>query len=197
MSSAALTTRYTPEEYLALERKAEHKSEYLNGFITAMSGTSYEHGLIGANLIGEIRSQLKDGPCDVVTSDVRVLVSETGLYTYPDVTVVCGRPLFLDKVFDTLLNPTVLIEILSPSTEAYDRGDKFAHYRHVESLREYVLVSQDKMRLERYTKQGEDWLMTASQGPEAFLELQSIGCKVALAEIYRKVVFSEPPAATI
>ena len=133
MSSAALSNRYTPEEYLALERKAERKSEYLNGFITGMSGASFEHGLLAANLIREIGMQLKDGPCDVLTSDVRVLVNSTGLYTYPDVTVVCGRPLFLDKVFDTILNPAVVIEVLSPSTETYDRGDKFAHYRRVES----------------------------------------------------------------
>ena len=195
MSSAALSNRYTPEEYLTLERKAERKSEYLNGFITAMAGTSYEHCMLVANLSGEIRSQLKDGPCDVLTSELRVLVNSTGLYTYPDVTVVCGRPLFLDKVFDTILNPSVVIEVLSPSTETYDRGDKFAHYRRVESLREYVLVSQDKMRVERFTRQGEDWPRTTSDRPEEFLELPSIGCKVSLSEIYRRVVFSEPPSA--
>lgn len=195
MSSAALSNRYTPEEYLALERKAKHKSEYFNGFITAMAGTSYEHCLLVANLSREIGLQLKEGPCDVLTSELRVLVSETCLYTYPDVIVVCGRPLLLDKIFDTVLNPTVLIEVLSPSTESYDRGDKFAHYRRLESLRDYVLVSQDKMLVERYTRQGEDWLLTVSEKPEAFLELKSIGCKVPLAEIYRKVVFPEPPAA--
>jgi len=144
MSSAVLSNRYTPEEYLALERKAERKSEYFNGFITAMAGTSFEHCLLVANLSRELGIQLKDGPCEVVTSELRLLVSSTGLYTYPDVTIICGRPLFLDKVFDTILNPSVVIEVLSPSTEAYDRGDKFAHYRRVESLREYVLVSQEK-----------------------------------------------------
>ena len=192
--SSALSARYTPEEYLTRERDAERKSEYLNGFITAMAGTSYVHSIIVSNLSGEIREQLKNGPCDIVTSDLRLLVNATGLYTYPDVTVICGRPIFLDEKFDTLVNPTVVIEILSPSTEAYDRGAKFAHYRQVESLREYVLVSQNRMLVERFTKQGEDWLLTASEGLEGVLELKSVGCKVMLKEIYRKVVFSEPPS---
>lgn len=196
MSSAAASTRFTPEEYLALERKAVHKSEYLKGFITAMSRASYEHCSLGANLIREIGFQLKDGPCDVLTSDIRVLVNETGLYTYPDVAVVCGRPLFADKEFDTLMNPTVVIEILSTSTEAYDRGSKFGHYRRVESLCEYVLVSQDRMLVERFTKQADNWLLTASDALESFLELKSIGCKILLSEIYRRVVFSEPPGTT-
>lgn len=194
--SSALSARYSPEDYLAQERDAERKSEYLNGFITAMAGTSFEHGLLEANLIREIGMQLKDGPCDVVTSNVRVLVNSTGLYTYPDVTIVCGRPNFLDQKFDTLVNPTVVIEILSPSTEAYDRGAKFAHYRRIESLREYVLVSQSHMLVERFTKQGDDWLLTASEGPDGVLELKSVGCKVLLSEIYRKVVFSESPSTT-
>ena len=194
--SSALSTRYTPEDYLARERGADRKSEYLNGFITAMAGASFEHGLLEANLIREIGTQLKDGPCDVVTSNVRVLVNATGLYTYPDATIICGRPNFVDQKFDTLVNPTVVIEILSPSTEAYDRGAKFAHYRQIESLREYVLVSQNRMLVERFTKQGEDWLLTASEGPEAVLELKSVGCKILLSEIYRKVVFSEPSATT-
>ena len=194
--SSALPARYSPEDYLAQERDAEQKSEYLNGFITAMAGTSFEHGLLEANLIREIGMQLKDGPCDVVTSNVRVLVNSTGLYTYPDVTIVCGRPNFLDQKFDTLVNPTVVIEILSPSTEAYERGAKFAHYRRIESLREYVLVSQSHMLVERFTKQGDDWLLTASEGPDGVLELKSVGCKVLLSEIYRKVVFSESPSTT-
>ena len=196
MASAALTTRYSPEEYLALERKADFKSEYLNGFITAMSGTSREHNLIAGNLLSHLNSQLRDRECEAYMSDIRVLVDSTGLYTYPDVVVVCGEPQFLDKEVDTLLNPTVLVEVLSPSTESYDRGAKFAHYRRIESLRDYVLVSQDQMLVEHFTKQSGGWLMTPLERPEELLELKSVGCKVPLAEIYRKVVFPAPPATT-
>ena len=187
MASAALKTRCTAEQYLTLECKADFKSEYFDGFITAMAGASPEQNLIAVNLSGEIRSQLKNRPCRVFASDMRVLISRTGLYTYPDVLVVCGELLFQDDKRDTLLNPTMIVEVLSPSTESYDRGDKFAHYRRLPTLREYVLVAQDKARVERFTRQGDDWLLTDLIDMNSTLRLASIGCELPLSEIYAKV----------
>lgn len=193
MASAALKKRYTPEEYLALERKSDFKSEYFDGFITSMAGTSREHSLIAGNLGGELRAQLKGRPCETYISDVRVLVSRTGLYTYPDVIVVCGDRQFEDQVVDTLLNPTLIIEVLSPTTESYDRGKKSGHYRRLESLKEYVLVAQDEVRVERYSRQGELWQITDLTNIEETLDLSSIDCHVPLREIYDRIVFPPSP----
>jgi Uma2 family endonuclease len=196
MASAAPTTRYTAEQYLSLERKAEFKSEYYNGFITAMSGASREHNLIAVNVAGELRSQLRNRPCEVYGSDMRILVSQTGLYTYPDAVVVCGEPRFQDDEVDTLLNPTLIVEVLSPSTESYDRGAKFAHYRRLASLQEYVLVAQDEVRVERYTRKGDEWLLTEFTRPDDSLRLASIDCEFPLSEIYAKVALTGKPATT-
>jgi Uma2 family endonuclease len=185
--SAALITRYTPEQYLALERKADYKSEYFNGFITAMAGASREHNLIASNLNRMLGNQLANRRCEVYVSDLRVHVSSTGLYTYPDVVVVCGEPHFEDDEVDTLLNPTMIVEVLSASTESYDRGKKFGHYRQLRSLQEYVLVAQDQVLVERYRRQGEEWLLTEFRELDHTLELTSIGCEVPLREIYAKV----------
>src|SRR5215475_2138813 len=136
--------RYTPEEYLALERQARCKSGYYAGEILPMAGASRWHNLIVANIVGELSLQLKGRFCTTYPSDMRVKVSATGLYTYPDVTVICGEPRFEDNQQDTLLNPTLIVEVLSESTEAYDRGGKFAHYRKLPSLMEYVLITQTK-----------------------------------------------------
>ena len=156
-----------------------------------MSGASREHNLIAGNILRETGSQLKDRPCEVYVSDmVRVGVNPTGLYTYPDVVAVCGEPDFEDSELDTLLNPTLIVEVLSPSTEAYDRGEKFAHYRRLVSLREYVLVSQDRVCVERYVRQGDGWLLTELSRLEDNLRLTSIDCDVALSEIYAKIQFS-------
>ena len=154
---------------------------------------SFEHNKIVGNLVGELRSALRHRPCDVTPSDQRVAVPVTGLYTYPDVTVVCGAPLFEDDTRDTLLNPTVLIEVLSPSTEAYDRGKKFRNYRSIATFREYVLVAQDMVSVERYTR-GDDgvWSLHDSGAGER-LVLASIGCEIAVDEIYLKV-FPAPEA---
>ena len=189
MASAAVIPRITPRQYLALERKADFKSEYHDGFIIAMAGTSREHSLIAGNLHGDIWSQLKKRPCEVHVNDLRVRVSPTGLYTYPDVVAVCGEAEFEDDEVDTLLNPTMIAEVLSPSTESYDRGDKFAHYRQLSSLREYVLIAQDKVLVEHYTRQGNDWLLTELRGLDDTLQLASIQCEVSLREIYAKVKF--------
>ncbi len=195
MSSAAIKRRFTPQEYLALERKSETRSEYYNGEIFAMAGASREHNLISVNLLMDIGNQLYDRPCEVYTSDMRVHIEATGLYTYPDVTVVCGEPRFQDSEVDTLLNPMVIVEVLSQSTEAYDRGVKFRHYRRIGSLREFVLISQDRMMVERYTRQGNDWVLSELTDPDQVLKLDSIGCQIPLGRIYAKVTFPEAGAS--
>jgi Uma2 family endonuclease len=184
------TSHVTPEEYLALERGSELRHEYVDGQMVAMTGGSRNHALIVTNLGGELRQQLKGRACEVYTSDLRVQVSATGLYTYPDVVVVCGEPRFEDPHLDTLLNPTVIIEVLSPTTEPYDRGRKFEQYRTLESLREYLLVSQDHPLVEQFLRQEADaWLFTEVSGLDQTVSLPSIECQVALAEIYHKVTF--------
>ena len=160
VETAAAQALFTPEEYLARERKALNKSEYRDGRIYAMPGASRAHNLITANTLVEIHPQLRDRTCEVYPSDMRVKVSSTGTYTYPDVVVVCDEPRFEDGHFDTLLNPTVLIEVLSPSTAAYDRGEKFRRYQYLDSLCEYILISQDRIRVEHYLRQEDGWGLT-------------------------------------
>jgi Uma2 family endonuclease len=192
MASAPIQKSYlTAEEYLVLERQAEIKSEYIDGEMVAMSGGTSEHSLVTANLMGELRQQLKQRPCRVYSGDLRVRIPGTGDYVYPDVTVVCGEPLFEDGQRDILLNPTLIAEVLSPSTESYDRGRKFELYQTLDSLKEYVLVAQDKPRIEHYLRQdGHVWLYTDVSGLEISVSFASIGCQVPLAEIYDKVAFS-------
>lgn len=189
MATAAVTKRYTPEEYIALERKAGYKSEYCDGYIIAMSGASRDHIRIAGNFYRKISDQLEDGPCEAFVNDMRVRVTPTGLYTYPDVVVVCGEVQFLDDEVDTLLNPTLIVEVLSPSTEDYDRGGKFSHYRTLPSLKEYVLIAQDEAMVERRVKKGKRWVSTTYLGIEATLVLESIGCTVPLRQIYKRVRF--------
>jgi Uma2 family endonuclease len=189
MASAARIPRFTPEQYLALERTADFKSEYCNGFIVATAGASREHNTIALNLAGEIRAQLKGRPCEIYISDMRVRVSLTGLYSYPDVVAVCGEARFLDDKSDTLLNPTMIAEVLSTSTESDDRGNKFVHSRCLASLREYVLISQDKVLVERFTRQGDSWLMSVFDSLDNTLSLASVGCEIPLREIYANVEF--------
>jgi Uma2 family endonuclease len=180
--------RLTPEQYLVLERQAECKSEYFDGEIFAMAGGSREHNLIVGNVIRELGTQLKGRPCETYPSDMRVKVTETGLYTYPDVVVVCGEPQFEDEQGDTLLNPTLIIEVLSPTTEAYVRGDKSAHYRQLASLQEYVLIAQDRVRVERYARQPDgQWLLLETTRLGDTVQLASIDCHLTLAEAYDRV----------
>ena len=181
----------TAAEYLALERKAMIKSEYLGGQMYAMSGASRAHNLICLNIGGELRTQLKKRACEVYTNDMRVKVGAAGLYTYPDVLVVCDEPRFEDASVDTLLNPTALFEVLSPSTEAYDRGAKFGYYRQLDSMQEYTLVSQDFMRVEHYLRHNEQWILTEFGSLDDVVQLTSINCELPLREIYAKVEF--PP----
>jgi Uma2 family endonuclease len=186
--SSPLKNRMSPEEYLSRERAAEYKSEYFAGEVFAMVGASEEHNLIVTNLIVELGSQLKKRPCKVYPSDMRVKVSPTGLYTYPDVVVVCREARFEDKHSDTLLNPTLLVEVLSESTEGYDRGRKFEHYRKVESLLEYLLVSQSSYKIEQYVRQPENrWLFSEISDLQGVLQLPSVQCSLPLAEVYDKV----------
>ncbi|QTA93322.1 Uma2 family endonuclease [Desulfonema magnum] len=174
-------------EYIEQERTAEIKSEYYQGEIFAMAGASRKHNLIVANVIGELRYQLKNKPCRTYPSDMRLKTEATGLYTYPDVMVVCGDEKFTDERQDTLLNPDVIIEVLSDSTESYDRGRKFQNYRKVGSLKEYVMISQHCRKIERFHKnEKQQWVLTESdkENPSVFLE--SIGCELELSEIYDK-----------
>ena len=185
---AQRTPHLSPEEYLAVERLSEFRSEYLEGEMFAMAGGSRRHNLIVTNIVRELSTQLRRRACEVYSNDQRVHIPATGLYTYPDIVVVCGEPRFEDESFDTLLNPKLLIEVLSPTSEAYDRGKKFEHYRTIDSLSEYVLVAQDEPRVEQYLRQEDGrWLFTAAAGLEASLALPSIQCELSLAEVYEKV----------
>lgn len=177
----------TEKEYLKQERSSEIKHEYYQGEIFAMTGASRKHNLIVANLIGELRAQLKNTPCRVYASDMRLKIEETGLFTYPDVMVVCGEERFSDERQDTLLNPEVIVEVLSDSTEGYDRGKKFEHCRKLASLREYVLVSQNSEKMERFLKNESGyWVLTESDDENPRLRLESIPCELHHAEVYEK-----------
>jgi len=175
----------TPDQYLEIERKAEFKSEYFQGEMFAISGARFAHIQIVANVIRQLGNQLEGQPCQPLSNDMRVCVKPAGLYTYPDMVVVCGEPKFLDNTFDTLLNPTVIIEVLSESTEAYDRDKKFELYRSLESLAEYVMISSLRVRSERYTRQPDGtWNYSSKTNLEDTLELKSIDCQLSLADLY-------------
>ena len=183
-------TYLTPEEYLAFEREAEVKHEYYAGEIFAFAGASRQHNLIVANVIRELGNEVKGRPCEVYPSDMRVRVSPTGLYTYPDVTVVCGEARFDDEHSDTLLNPTVIVEVLSPSTAGYDRGEKFEHYRKLESLQAYLVIAQDRVHVEHHMRQPDNqWLLSETDSVDDGIELPSIACRLLVADIYEKVEF--------
>jgi Uma2 family endonuclease len=188
----------TPEEYLAFERSADEKHEYFNGELFTMAGASFRHTTINANIIVGLKKQLRQCGCTIHANDLRVKTEST-LYSYPDIVIVCGKPEFLDNVFDTLLNPVVIMEILSDSTKEYDRTRKFDHYRTIPSLREYVLVEQDMVRVERYSRienphvppERTLWAFQAMTTIEESLTLQSADCTVPLLEIYEDIEFEE------
>lgn len=194
MSTSAVK-RYTVEEYLALERASETKHEYFDGEIFDMAGASRAHNRIAANLVQQLSNALDDSPCEVYPSDMRVKLP-TGLYTYPDVSIVCSEPQFEGDRQDVLLNPMVIVEVLSPSTEAYDRGRKFRNYQTIESLREYVLVSQDRMQVEHFARRpgSDQWLLTTVDDPTGTITLPAIDCALSMAEIYAKVESIEADA---
>lgn len=182
--------RYTPAEYLELERAAEVKSEYLNGEIFLMSGASRRHNLIAANILRLVATHLLGSPCETYINDMRVQVSAAGLYTYPDVVVVCDKPVFEDQHFDTLQNPTLIVEVLSPSTEAYDRGRKFEYYRKLASLREYLVVSQDAPHVDRFVVDDLGrWTLFDASGLDAALDVSTIDCSLRLADVYDRIEF--------
>jgi Uma2 family endonuclease len=190
MSSVA-ARRLTPEEYLEQERKAELKHEYRDGEIVAMSGASRWHGRIVNNLGGELRQRLRNSPCHVYSNDLRLAARPARLYTYPDVIVTCGEEQYIDGHFDTLLNPVVIFEVLSESTKAYDRGKKFQSYRTLESLQDYVLVAQDKMHVEHWSRQPDnEWTKAEFHSLEDVLAFSSIKVELPVAEIYLKIDLS-------
>ena len=178
----------TPEEYLAFERSSDDRHEYLGGEICAMGGVSPEHALIVTNVASELRLRTKGGPCRVYSTDLRLRVSPAGLFTYPDVVVICGPSQFADDQRDTVTNPTLLVEVLSDSTQGYDRGEKFEHYRSLESFREYLLVAQGRPHVERYLRrEGDGWILEETNRLEDVVKLDSIGAELPLAEIYDRV----------
>jgi Uma2 family endonuclease len=180
--------RLTPDEYLAIERAAETKSEYWDGEMFAMSGASRKHGLAGFAIATELGVQLRGRPCEAFIADMRVRMPKRRAYVYPDVVVACDEPQFEDDQLDTLLNPTLVIEILSPSTANFDRGHKFQHYRTIASLQEYVLVHQDAVRVEHYRRQSDfSWVLREFSQLDDTLELPSIGCQLRLEAIYEKL----------
>ena len=188
MSALPKTDYWTAEEYLAMEREAKYKSEYFNGQIVAMAGASRRHNLITGNVFAEFHAQFKKRSCEAYTSDMRVKVSQTGLYTYPDVVAVCDRARFDDTQKDTLVNPTVIVEVLSKSSNGYDPWTKFAHYRKLESLQEYLLISQIKYHVEHYVRQpNKQWLLSEYESQSDTIELPSINCHLAMSDIYDKI----------
>jgi Uma2 family endonuclease len=191
MASALPQKRLSPQEYLAIERDCETRHQYYRGEMFAMSGASREHNLLATSLSAELYNALRGKPCEVYSSDMRVKVPTTGLYTYPDVVVTCEKPRFEDDHFDTLLNPQVVIEVLSDSTESYDRGRKFEQYREIESFRDYLLVSQKRPHIEHYTRQEDGWLLTEARDLSGSISIASIGCTLKLADVYAKIEFPE------
>ncbi|NJL27175.1 MAG: Uma2 family endonuclease [Thermoanaerobaculia bacterium] len=174
----------TPEDYLSAEREADFKSEYVGSEVLAMAGASFVHNVVAANAVGALWSRLRGGPCRVVPSDMRIKVGNQ--YLYSDVAVVCGEPRFLDERTDALLNPTVIIEVLSESTKNYDRGEKFMRYRQLDSLQEYVLVDPTEPHVEHFRRESGRWVLVETSVIEDRIALTSIGCDLPLAEIYER-----------
>jgi Uma2 family endonuclease len=184
--------KLTPQEYLAIERAAEFKSEFFDGEMFAMAVISKDHSRVTVNLTGGFHAAIRGKDCDLFSSDLRVKVSANGLYTYPDLTIVCGPVDVEDEQADVLLNPTLIIEVLSPGTERYDRGKKFDLYRELDSLKEYVLVSQDQYRVEQFLRgNGSEWGYRVAFKEDDIVEFPSVGCSIPLKDIYARVVF--PP----
>ena len=187
MSTLGAQTIYSPEDYLIAEGKATIKSEYLSGEILTMPRVNLAHNFIRLDIATEINIQLRNRDYEVFSGDMRVKENQSESYFYPDVVIACGEPQFEDQSFDTLLNPVVIIEVLSPSTEIYDRTEKFEYYKQITTLQEYLLVSQDKVKIEHYRIQGTQWRLEEYQTLQDTLALSTIGCKLTLNDIYRRV----------
>jgi len=191
--SAVPQLKLTAEEFLAGERVAETKHKYLNGEVYAMAGASREHNVISGNVIRHLGNLLVGKPCEVYPSDMRLQVAETGLFTHPDIMVVCDKPVFVDDEVDTLLNPKLIVEVLSPTTEANDRGWKWAHYRQLRSLAEYILIPQDDYRVEQYSRQADDsWLYREYRGLNDSLRIPLFGCEIPLSDIFYRIELGTP-----
>lgn len=181
-------TFYTPEEYLVLEEKADHKSEYFNGEVFAMAGGSYNHNVIAGNINAALNQFAESKPCIAFTSNMRVLVKTNGLYTYPDAMLVCGQVEFAEGRNDTLTNPLIIVEVLSKSTRDYDRGFKFESYRLIETLQDYLLIDQERVHVEYFHKLEDGrWVLIETNLPEAELTLQAINFTLPISRIYHKV----------
>ncbi len=180
----------TTEQYFTFEETSEGKHEYHRGAIYAMTGGTARHNLIVANLIALFHGQLRGTACRVFPSDLRLKIEQTGLYTYPDVSIICGPIFFGDNRQDTVTNPVVLVEVLSPSTENYDRGKKFEHYRTIETLQEYVVVAQDRIHIEHYIRQDNyRWLLVDFFAPDQTVQVGAINCTLAVELVYENIVF--------
>lgn len=180
----------TEEEYLEFELKSEFRHEYFEGEIFAMTGARREHGRIALNVAASLHAQLRGRQCSVYSESFRVNVPATGLFAYPDIVVTCGKEELKENVFDTLLNPILIVEVLSESTEGYDRGLKFQNYQEIESLKEYLLVSQQTQRVEHFIRQADSsWNYTETHREGDAIELPSIGCVLALEDVYYNVEF--------
>jgi Uma2 family endonuclease len=191
MSALTKKKKYTPEEYLALEEKAEFRSEYDNGEITAMSGGSLNHARVIGNINRAFGAKI-DENCESVTTDVKVQVENYRKFYYPDVLIICGKPAFYEKRNDTITNPVLIVEVLSDSTEAKDRGEKMLAYRTLDSLQEYVLVSQSRPIVEQYTKTADgNWIHRATIGLRSVVRFESVAIELNLEEIYQRVEFEE------
>ena len=188
---------YTPEEYLALEEAAEYRSEYYQGEIFAMSGSSANHNRIARNLVIALESAFENKPCESFINDMRLLVKKNGLYTYPNVMVVCGQIKFVEGRTDTVTNPVVVIEILSESTQDYDRGSKFMLYRGLETLQEYILIDQTKIYVEQFRRLEDGrWILDNLDQTDDLLRIESIDFKISLQQIYRNVDWEEVQTST-
>ena len=178
------------EEYLAEERLALEKHEYFQGEIFAMSGTTIEHTVIAVNCITELRNKLKGKNCRPYESNLRIYIPPNSLYTYPDISIICGGVDTTDDKFDTATNPTVIFEILSKSTRDYDKGGKFTLYRDIETLKEYILIDSEKIGVEKFTRNADNtWLLTEFKTIESSFEIPTIGVKLSLSDIYEDVAF--------
>jgi Uma2 family endonuclease len=192
MSALEAEKIYTPEQYLEFEREAEERHEYLDGQIYLMSGGSLQHSAISVNVSGELRLQLKGKSCQVLEANMKVGTAISSQFSYPDVSVVCGEPKSHDKHQDILTNPSIIIEVLSPSTERFDRGKKFARYQRIDSFTDYILIAQDEPRVEHFARQANGtWILTVATGLKSKIKLTSIACTLKLSEVYDRIQFEQ------
>jgi Uma2 family endonuclease len=190
--SAQPKTRMTVEEYLAFERASETKHEFWGGLVYSMAGASRRHVAITGSTFASLYTQLRKRPCQVYSNDMRVRIGRSDDFAYPDIVLTCDAPRFDDSDLDTLLNPKVIIEVLSESTERHDRGGKFAGYRAIASLQDYILVNQNRPMVEHFARKGDQWILSIHSTLDAVIHLPSIDCTLQLIEMYEKADF-EPP----